>query len=226
MWVCVSTTMLLVQGSPTTIFLKSARWIGPDLWRLKNNGWMDGWLHMIAFYYLELTFQQPYCMSIIPWFFPLLLLVTSCFSRLTARNKKEVFQRVEMKPKWYSIAAVFLHALLLTTLASSNEFSWHNDWHIRSLAENSSDWQAYITGQQGNWECGTVWEIFASPIIGKSSRRAGTTPQLICLIVVHLRAAVLLWKATAVNSIFISSTASGRQILSCENKPVALTTQV
>lgn len=43
MWVCVSTTMLLVQGSPTTIFLKSARWIGPDLWRLKNNGWMGGY---------------------------------------------------------------------------------------------------------------------------------------------------------------------------------------
>lgn len=186
---------------------------------------------MMAFYYLELTFQQPYCMSIIPWFFPLLLLVTSCFSRLTAcllsvRGKRRFFRGL----RWsQSDTASLLSSFMLCCsphLLVQMSLAWHNDWHIRSLAENSSDWQAYITGQQRNWECGTVWEIFASPIIGKSSRRAGATPQLICLIVVHLWAAVLLWKATAVNSIFISSTASGRQILSLENKPVALTTQV
>lgn len=81
--------------------------------------------------------------------------------------------------------------------------AWHNDWHIRSVAEKRSDLQSYNRMQlkMRMWDFTlTVWETIGSPIIGGSSRGAEATPQLTCLIVVvHLWTVGLLRKEAAVS---------------------------
>jgi len=80
-------------------------------------------------------------------------------------------------------AALFLHALLPTRRAvAQGSVAWHNDWHLRSVAENSSGWQPCSPGWHWNWECGPrqSGRYCPRPLLVESSGSAGALHLGLC----------------------------------------------